>query len=131
MLESDMQEGRTCKIILQRAQSADIGAFLHYLYTGKLPQGRAGPCNVSEAETSNPQWSVGGLIELADMYNIPGLLKLAVGKAEESVHADNIVEVVRSMNKRKGNDAVAAAYKRLRERVGQDPVLQERVMDGI
>lgn len=92
-------------------------------------------CSVNIAvvadEVARLRWCALGLMELADMYDVPNLLKIAAEESERGASASNIVQVVQAMNKRKHNDAVAPAYKRIRLRVQQESALSDRVLDSL
>jgi len=77
------------------------------------------------------RWSATGVMEMADMYEVSGLLKVVVDEAEETVHNDNLIEVMRAMNKRKSNPIVESAFKRLKQRVRDDAGLYEQLADSV
>eukprot|EP00747_Dinoflagellata_sp_TGD_P020541 gnl/TRDRNA2_/TRDRNA2_127886_c0_seq1.p1 gnl/TRDRNA2_/TRDRNA2_127886_c0~~gnl/TRDRNA2_/TRDRNA2_127886_c0_seq1.p1 ORF type:complete len:330 (+),score=57.84 gnl/TRDRNA2_/TRDRNA2_127886_c0_seq1:71-1060(+) len=124
LLDSGMQEtqGALPLITLKDARSADIEAFLHFLYKGRMPA-RGAP--------SAPQWSADGILELADMYHVTGLVHLAVKELEDELAPDTILQVVRVMKKRKTDAVIGAAYKRICQKVRKDDQLSEALMDAL
>eukprot|EP00930_Biecheleria_cincta_P072264 TRINITY_DN59690_c0_g1_i1.p1 TRINITY_DN59690_c0_g1~~TRINITY_DN59690_c0_g1_i1.p1 ORF type:complete len:277 (-),score=61.86 TRINITY_DN59690_c0_g1_i1:206-1036(-) len=126
MLESEMKEGRAGSIAFQGAETADVEAFLYYLYHGTLPH-----ASEEAPEKLGDKWSAAGLMELADMYEVPGLLKIAATALVQSVRVDNVVTVSRAINKRKNKEVVAPAYKKLKQLVKDTAALQEQLIDSI
>eukprot|EP00928_Gymnodinium_smaydae_P083858 TRINITY_DN67096_c0_g1_i1.p1 TRINITY_DN67096_c0_g1~~TRINITY_DN67096_c0_g1_i1.p1 ORF type:complete len:248 (-),score=26.75 TRINITY_DN67096_c0_g1_i1:187-930(-) len=120
MLRSSMEEAATCKITFQETTTADLDAFLQYLYTGACPPS-------SRAQS----WSLSGLIHLSDMYATPDLLQAVLDIAIESVRVDNVADIARSMNKRKHIESVADAYRALKKRVAENQDLQDSVLDSL
>ena len=119
-----MQEGEAHKVTMSGVSALDIEAFLHYLYIGELPQQSEDSATPTSEEVL-PTWSIGGLMDLTDMYGVQDLVRLVAEKAEQIVNADNVVEIVRAMNKRKADENVAPVYKRLRQRLRDDAELHE------
>lgn len=123
MLESGMQEGQQEKPLLfvKDAASADLEAFLHFLYTGRLP----------EVGNELYRWSAAGVLVLADRYDVRSMVNASLKVLEDTLSLENVIDVVRVMNKRKSNKPIGAAYKRVCCRVKDSEELHQRVMDSV
>eukprot|EP00747_Dinoflagellata_sp_TGD_P196727 gnl/TRDRNA2_/TRDRNA2_67201_c0_seq1.p1 gnl/TRDRNA2_/TRDRNA2_67201_c0~~gnl/TRDRNA2_/TRDRNA2_67201_c0_seq1.p1 ORF type:complete len:154 (-),score=16.43 gnl/TRDRNA2_/TRDRNA2_67201_c0_seq1:107-568(-) len=120
MLESEMQEAQGVKPILtfRGTAAVNIEAFLHYLYTDKLPPHEVG-------------WSASDLLILADIYDVQGMVPLVIKELQDKLSPEGIANTVRVLNKRKANAQVAEACKRLCRQLGEDAQLREALMDSI
>eukprot|EP00927_Polykrikos_kofoidii_P048220 TRINITY_DN4243_c0_g1_i2.p1 TRINITY_DN4243_c0_g1~~TRINITY_DN4243_c0_g1_i2.p1 ORF type:complete len:326 (+),score=44.15 TRINITY_DN4243_c0_g1_i2:83-979(+) len=132
MLESDMQEGRACKVTLYGTKSADVNAFLHYLYNSSIPDAAESLGRKRKSPADNfSDFSALVLAKLADMYSVPGLLKSSLDIVVTTVNVDNVVEVVQFMNKRKDQKIIAGEYKKLIRVVRGNSALLECLMDRL
>jgi len=120
MLESEMQEAQGDEPILTLRGTAavNIEAFLLYLYTDKLPSRDIG-------------WSASDVLVLADMYDVQGMIPLAIQELQDTLSPESVVNAVRVLNKRKANAHIDEAYKRLCRQLGEDAKLREALMDSI
>jgi len=76
-------------------------------------------------------WSPMGLLALAEMYEVPGLVELIVAAMEQSINTENVMEIIRCLNKRKASKIIEPAIKRLRKRIHDYPILYEKVVDSL
>ena len=76
MLQGGMREAQqnVPVIALKDAAAVDIEAILHYLYTGLLPH-----------RLEEQSWSLTGVLILAHMYEVYGLIQLVVQHLEKEV----------------------------------------------
>lgn len=118
MFQSDMQEAQgKCEVLLKNSSSADITAFLHFIYMGRLP-----------AEKTFSRIAV---MELADMYDIQRLVQLMCVDVEQNLTPETVSETLRFLKRRQESPAVAETYRRVRRKVHGNHELMDGLLDSL
>eukprot|EP00931_Biecheleriopsis_adriatica_P102879 TRINITY_DN77787_c0_g1_i1.p1 TRINITY_DN77787_c0_g1~~TRINITY_DN77787_c0_g1_i1.p1 ORF type:complete len:382 (+),score=79.71 TRINITY_DN77787_c0_g1_i1:36-1148(+) len=120
MLSGGMQETSTSCIVIRDAAKGDVEAFLEFLYLGRLREQEAGKSR-----------SACCLLALADMYDVPGLKQLMLHECERELSPDNVVDIVRTLRKRKHAPDFQEAYRRISRRIKESDVLHECLLDSL
>lgn len=107
----------THEVHIRDADAPDVEAFLKFIYTGSVGDGRR----------TAPSW--GSLLLLADMYEVHRLAEVASAGLHDELNAENIVETLQFLNKWRNNDIIGKSYASVRSKAEASPEMSKVVME--
>jgi hypothetical protein len=107
----------THEVHIRDADAPDVEAFLKFIYTGSVGDGRR----------TAPSW--GSLLLLADMYEVHRLAEVASAGLHDELNAENIVETLQLLNKWRNNDIIGKSYASVRSTAEASPEMSKVVME--
>lgn len=86
MLEADMAEKASGRIVIDDLNSLTVSLLLDFLYTADIPP------NIAEMEDAPEQ--LGRLMKAADKYEVPNLMDLCIGWLKRDISRDNMLKIL-------------------------------------
>lgn len=114
MLESDMTESRTQKIVISDFDARSLEQCLEYIYTGNVAEGTG--CEV---------------VVLGHKYDIPGLVEFAAPVALSNLTAENVCSEVRILRAYAEDSALRPVFEAMQSKIHESLDLFHAVLLGM
>mmetsp|Transcript_74496 Transcript_74496/g.197874 ORF Transcript_74496/g.197874 Transcript_74496/m.197874 type:complete len:444 (-) Transcript_74496:141-1472(-) len=86
MLEADMAEKASGRVVIDDLNSLTVSLLLDFLYTADIPP------NIAEMEDAPEE--LGRLMKAADKYEVPNLMDLCIGWLKRDISRDNMLKIL-------------------------------------